>query len=78
MFDGKGVAFLLSDGSSVRLYNNNNENLIESAAYGHSSFSENSVITLTPVAATPEPGTLLLFGTGALGFAGVIRRKLLA
>ena len=27
-------------------------------------------------AATPEPGTLLLVGTGVLGFAGLLRRKM--
>ena len=27
--------------------------------------------------ATPEPGTLMLFGSAALGLAGVIRRKLM-
>ena len=25
---------------------------------------------------TPEPGTLLLLGTGALGLAGILRRKI--
>jgi hypothetical protein len=31
---------------------------------------------VTP-AATPEPGSLMLLGTGVLGFAGVMRRRLL-
>jgi outer membrane lipoprotein-sorting protein len=78
-FDNSGVAFILSDGSSVRLYNNNNENLLESVANGHSSFSEGGDIRITPVDGhAPEPGTLMLFGTGALGLAGTIRRKLYA
>jgi PEP-CTERM motif len=29
-----------------------------------------------PVGPTPEPGTLVLFGTGILGLAGAVRRKL--
>ena len=33
-------------------------------------------ITFTPTAATPEPSSLVLLGTGILGAAGVIRRKL--
>ena len=32
-------------------------------------------LSLTPI---PEPGTLVLFGTGLLGFAGILRRKRLA
>jgi Protein of unknown function (DUF642)/PEP-CTERM motif len=35
-------------------------------------------ITLTPVVVTPEPGTLVMFGTGIVGIAGIIRRKFVA
>jgi hypothetical protein len=56
---------------------------------GASSASENSVGTIpsesftvlgattsTTSGTTPEPGSILLFGSGALGLAGVLRRKL--
>lgn len=39
---------------------------------------EASNLTLSSVAPTPEPGTLVLLGTGILGIAGGIRRRLSA
>lgn len=35
-------------------------------------------ITLNPTGVTPEPGSLALLGTGALGAFGILRRKLAA
>jgi hypothetical protein len=32
---------------------------------------------IIPGTTVPEPGSLLIFGTGVLGLAGVIRRKLM-
>ena len=32
--------------------------------------------SISPNPVTPEPGTLLLLGSGVLGIAGVVRRKL--
>jgi hypothetical protein len=33
-------------------------------------------MNIDPVAATPEPSSLMLFGSGLIGLAGVVRRKL--
>jgi hypothetical protein len=40
---------------------------------GHSYFGPNFEYSSTT---TPEPGTMLMFGTGVIGLAGVIRRKI--
>jgi hypothetical protein len=36
------------------------------------------VVITSPASVTPEPSSLLLFGTGMIGLAGVVRRKFLA
>jgi hypothetical protein len=43
---------------------------------GHLSFDDLHGKTTVSLAAFPEPGTLTLLGTGLLGFAGMVRRKL--
>lgn len=51
--------------SAFGINNANNDGFEEWAVVGQS--------TITP---TPEPGSLLLFGSGLLGLAGILRRKL--
>ena len=36
-----------------------------------------SVCVSAPKPAVPEPGSMMLLGTGVLGLAGVLRRKLM-
>jgi hypothetical protein len=82
-FDKFGVAFTLADGSQVILYNNDGFGTFITSKGGTSAKSEQiasytlGAITPTQTASpVPEPGSIALLGTGVLGLAGAIRRKL--
>ncbi|QNI36785.1 PEP-CTERM sorting domain-containing protein [Edaphobacter albus] len=79
------VNFLLGNVASINYAGFLNGNLTISLASGFMGYTytdffgqETSTGIITASQATPEPSTLLLFGTGALGFAAFGLRKIAA
>lgn len=71
------------DGVSVSDFIGNNGNFFFASDIVGSSGNTGNVAALagtttTPPSAVPEPSSLLLFGTGALSAAGMLRRRLMA
>lgn len=79
-FDFKGFAFTLSNGDAVTLFSDRGGDfeILGVFANGQQITTETSPISVSssPIGVTPEPGSLALLGTGALGAFGILRRKL--
>jgi hypothetical protein len=80
--DPNGMSYELANGALVNLFDVTEAGaagkgvLLERAGSGNT-VDQAADITITEIASpVPEPGSLALLGTGVLGLAGVIRRKL--
>jgi hypothetical protein len=77
-FDGNGLSFALANGVDINLFDTIvGPDYIDSALQSNidGDIPELATFTVTDI---PEPSSFILFGTAALGLAGLLRRRLVA
>ena len=76
--DTDGVSFTLPGGTDYNVYFDGSYFECNSVDDGACDPGSGVPLTSGSLSLTPEPGTLVLFGTGLLGLAALLRRKRLA
>lgn len=78
--DGHGHLFVASNSGFLKFVDYSNSGNIGTGIFSAQPFLANSLDDIAPLSGsgsqTPEPGTLALMGTGVLGLAGLLRRKI--